>query len=203
MSLNGHPRAFVLTLRGATERFAKCQEHFKESGVTAEPFYGLDYRITGLRTDHKYEIDNPGYQLGPKQVSLHLSHYMLWMVLSYQPEDEFIILEDDCRFDKDWLPRFQSAYSVLPKDWDFCWLGHCCAYDKPQWKVDKNLYVVNYPLCTHFYMLRKKVIPVLLEKCMKVWSPVDISLVLDAMPGLKHFTVLPRLGDQFNTSLPL
>ncbi len=86
---NGHPRAFVLTLRGAGERFKRCQDHFTESGVKAEPFYGLDYRITGLQTEHKYELDNPGYRMGQKQVSLHLSHYMLWSMLSHQPEDEF------------------------------------------------------------------------------------------------------------------
>ena len=133
---------------------------------------------------------------------MHLSHYMLWKVLSYLPEDEFWILEDDCRWDKDWLPRYQSAYSALPKDWDFVWLGSCCAYDKPQWCVDKNLYVVNFPMCTHAYMVRKKALPIMLEGCQKVWSPVDIAIVLDVAPKLKHFTIIPRIVDQYDTTLP-
>ncbi len=200
---NGHPRAFVLTLKRAAERLVRCQKHFSESGVHAEPFYGLDYQITGLFTDHKYEVDNPGYTMGKKQVNLHLSHFMLWKTMLYQPEDAFWVLEDDARWDADWKQRFDTAYAALPDDWDFVFLGHCCAYDKPQWKHAKNLYVVNFPMCTHAYMIRKKAIPIMLENCEKVWSPVDIALVLNVLPKLKHFTILPRLCDQYDTALPL
>lgn len=195
------PPAFVLTLHRSSERFKRCQEHFTQAGITATPFYGLDHEITGLRTEHKYEIDNAGYIMGPKQISLHLSHYMLWKMLLYQPEDSFLVLEDDCRWKDDWKQSFLDAQSVLPADWDIVYLGSCCTSDKPQWNVGKNLYVVNFPMCTHGYMVRKKALPILLEHCQRVYAPVDICMVFNALHRLKHFTIVPRICDQYETVL--
>ena len=196
------PPSFVINLRRDGERWKRCEKHFSEVGVKADRFFGLDYERTGLFTIHKYEVDNPGYTMGPKTVSLHLSHYMLWNVLLRQPGDSFWVLEDDCLWDSDWRPRWEQAIKSLPKDWDLLYLGSCCAKDKPGWKVNDNLHVVQFPQCTHAYQVRKKALPLMLEHCEKVWAPVDICLVLDVLPKLQHFTILPRLCGQHDTLLP-
>lgn len=198
-----HPLAFILTLKRSEARLKRCQEHLASVGITAKPFYGLDCEITGLRTVHTYELDHPGtnYVMGPKTVSLNLSHYMLWAMLAYQPEDEFWILEDDVKFDEDWEHRFLDAKSVLPADWDFVFLGSCCTSDKPQWNVGKNLNVVVYPMCTHAYMVRKKALPVMFTSCQKVYAPIDVELVTEVLHKLQQFTILPRIASQFDTLL--
>jgi len=196
-----HPPAFVLTLKRSEARYKRCQEHLQSVGITAKPFYGLDCEITGLRTVHTYELDHPGsnYVMGAKTVSLNLSHYMLWAMLAYQPEDAFIILEDDAKFDTDWKQRFDDAWSVLPKDWDFLFLGSCCTADKPQWNIGKNLNVVTFPMCTHAYAVRAKALPVLFTSCQKVYAPIDVTLVTEVLHKLKQFTILPRIASQFET----
>ena len=140
--------------------------------------------------------------MGKKQVNLHLSHYMLWAAMLHFPEDEFLVLEDDCKFNDDWKQKYDDARSVLPDDWGILYLGSCCAYDKPQYCVGKNLYAVKFPLCTHSYSVRKKALPMMLEKCMKVYAPVDIALALDVCPFVPTYTIIPRIADQYDTMLP-
>ena len=196
-----HPRAFVITLKRAASRFDFEHKHLESVGVVAEPFYGLDCMITGLETTHKYEVDNPGYKMGPKQVSMQLSHYMLWKMMAYQPDESFWVLEDDAQFASDWKMHYDEACSALPAQWDLVWLGSCCCSDKPTQHVAKNLFTVQWPMCTHAYQVRKKALPVILEGMEKIWAPLDIAFNYDVMPKLNTYTILPRLAAQWNTTI--
>lgn len=198
-----HPRAFVITLKRTSERYAKEQEHLRSVGISAEPFYGLDAAIAGLQTDHTYEVDNPGtnYHMGPKLVALYLSHYMLWRVLQYLPEDVFWVLEDDAQWDAEWAKQYAEAMSVVPKDWDLVWLGSCCTGERVAKCIAKNLYDVRYPLCTHAYQVHKKALATMIDVHQKVWAPLDLALMFDSMPQLNVYTILPRLAAQWNTCI--
>lgn len=199
--LNGHPRTFVITLRRTVERYEKEQEHLRSVGINAEPFYGMDAAVNGLYTEHKYEVDHPGsgYRMGPKIVSLFLSHYVLWNCMQYMPEDEWWVLEDDAEFGPDAIQKWQYYKKNLPNNWDLLWLGSCCTSDKSIEPVADGIYTVRYPLCTHAYAVSRRALPTLLEKHAKVWAPLDLALMFDSMPLLNVYTILPRMAKQFGT----
>ena len=56
-----------------------------------------------------------------------LSHLALWMQLANEKEDvnNYLILEDDARMNKEWRARWEKIYShdCMPEDWDVVYLG--------------------------------------------------------------------------------
>lgn len=194
-------RELILTIPTNKERFATTQAHLKERGIHPEPFYGFDSSVTGLETTWKYEVDNPrtGYRMGPRTTNLYLSHYVMWKCMLYTSADSVLIMEDDVRFDEDWRDHMASALLNLPFDWDILYVGSCCCDERPKEQIRNRLYKTSFALCTHAYAVRRKALPVLLEKCNRFWSGVDIEMVMLALPYLKSFAILPRIAHQHNT----
>jgi len=203
--LNGW-RTFVLTIKGAEAKSSLTMGLLGGAGIKAEAFYGLDANITGVNgTKHTYEIDHPGsnYHIGEKHINMHLSYLMLWKVLSYIEGDAFVLLEDDVRLEPDWKAHFDYSISHLPDDWDMLYLGSCCSAGRSdKQEVWGRLHRVRYALCTHAYAVRKKALPLILNRCEKVWAGTDIALALDCMPHLNCYAFLPRLATQLDTNIP-
>lgn len=197
------PRIFCIRLRSSTSRWAEASSHFKSIEMDVEPFDGFDGSLSGLKASIPYEIDQPksGYLISSKHVGMHLSHYMLWSALYMSRVSSAIILEDDAVFESGWRSVFDSESSNVPEDWDVVYIGNCCVSGRPQRHISGRVYEVKYPLCTHAYMVNNKALPVLLENMQKVWAPIDLALMFDALPKLRVYTILPSLASQRNTNL--
>jgi hypothetical protein len=159
--------------------------------------------LSGLRTTHTYEIDNPGsgWTIGCKEVATWMSFWCLWQTLKYQPDEHFLTLEWDARFAANWRREAEAALRDVPRDFDVLLLGSCNALDKQRRRVAGSVWEVRYPQCGHATILARKAIPKILETQRKVYAPLDISLVFHTFPLLKVYTVLPRIVDQFNTMI--
>lgn len=191
-------RAFCITLPELPERLAEANKHFLEMGVDCEPFHGINAMKFGLMTSHVYDVDHPhsGDRINAKHVGLHLSHYMLWTTLSFLHGDFFMVLEDDVNFAADWRKRMATAVASAPDNWDMIFLGSCNCAHKPQTKVGEDLFIINWPQCTHCYLVRQKALKVLLETQRDSWAPIDLALIFRSFPRLNVYTVLPRIADQ-------
>lgn len=194
---------FILTIPRAKPKFDVTMNHLESVGLKPEPFRGLDCDITGLETSFVYELDNPGsgYRIARKHVSMNLSHYMLWKVCSYLQHDSFMVFEDDVRMSLDWKTHMDEAKKYLPADWDLLYVGNCCCAGGKNKHLGGRLFKTTYALCTHAYAIRQKALPVLLEKCEKIWTCIDISLALQAFPHLNCYVMLPTLATQHETVL--
>lgn len=206
------PRTFVLTVRRPIKRFDDTCAHLDEIGIKYEPFYGFDNQITRLNAKDSFDIDRSGERLEAKHVAATLTHYLLWGVMQYQPDDSFVALEFDVRFVQDWEMQFDLAMAVIPNDWDLVYLGSCCCKgremvavfpkDDGPYKNMTNLYEVKYPLCGHAIMYRKKCLETLLNVHQKINMPLDIAMFNLSLPLLKVYTILPRIVEQHATFLP-
>lgn len=200
-----HPfisRSFVLTIpRNLKTKCADTITHLEERGICAEPFVGLDGEVSGLETKWTYELDHPGsnWRIGPKTVNMYIGHLMMYQACLLLPGDAFLIMEDDVRFNTDWKQRFDAAIEFLPNDWDLLYFGSCCTGGRQHVRVAEGLFSTNYVLCTHAYIIRKKVIPLIMEQCHKVYAGIDIALCLGVIPRAKTFVFLPRLAEQLDT----
>ena len=199
---NDLPRTFVITVNRHIPKYEATKIHLQEMGIPFEPFYGIDNQICKLRPVDHFDRDRVGEFIDPIHICAHLTHYLLWKVMSYMPEDAFWSLEYDALFDPDWRGHYDDAMSVLPDDWDIVFLGGCCCEGRPTTHIGKNLYEVKWPLCGHALMIRKKALPVLLEVHQKVYAPLDIALFYDSLPKLRVYTILPRLVSQRDTLIP-
>jgi len=197
-------RSRVITLRETPEREQACRKHLAEMNFpNPEFFHGVNAEKWGLTTTHTYEVDYPGagIVIPRKHVGLHLSNWIVWQLSLQSGDDVTSIMEDDVLLASDWQPRLASALAAAPSDWDMLMLGHCNAMNKPATHVSGQLFDVRYPQCTHWYLVRRKALPILLETQEKVWAPIDLSMIFNSYPKLNVLTAIPRLATQSTITL--
>ncbi len=198
-------RTFVLTIKNNSDKLRETMGLLGAAGIRAEVFLGLDASITGINgTQWPYEIDHPGsnYKISNKNINMVLSYLCVWKALSLIPGDGFVILEDDVRFDADWKTHFDVGMTHLPDDWDLLFLGSCCCQNRSDKReVWGRLHKIGYALCTHAFAVRAKALPLLIDRCEKVWATIDIAIALQCMPQLNCYAFLPRLATQFQTNI--
>lgn len=196
------PRTFVLTVNRRIACFDETAAHLDSIGLKWERFDGMDNQLCRLNPVDTFDLDRAGERIGPKHIAATLSHYMMWKVMLYAPEDVFWALEYDVEFVADWEHQYREAMSVLPDDWDVLFLGSCCCKGRESRHIAKNVHEVKYPLCGHAIMYRKKALPVLLQEQQKICAPLDIALMTQAFPKLRVYCLLPRMVEQRRTHLP-
>jgi GR25 family glycosyltransferase involved in LPS biosynthesis len=196
------PRTFVLTVDRPIQRYDECAAHLAAEGIAFERFNGMDNQICRLNPVDTFDHDRVGERIAPKHIAATLTHYMAWKVMSWLPEDFFWALEYDVRMTPNWRAAHADAMRDLPDDWDIVFLGSCCCGGKPKRRIGQNLFEVKHPLCGHAMMYRKKALPVLLREHQKICAPLDIAMMLQSLPLLRVYTILPSMIVQHNTPLP-
>lgn len=198
-------RTFILGIPRCSAKRAATMAHLESHGIIAEPFDGVDFEISGLRSRWPYERDraDSGFNIGHKLVNLYLTHFMAWNVCLHLPDDVFVFFEDDVRFDDGWKAHFNSAIEHLPSDWDVLYIGSCCVEDhRGRHQVHDRLWEIRFALCCHAYAVRKAVLPSLIQACRKIFAPVDIAIITEVQPQLRRFAILPRIATQLDTVIP-
>ncbi len=196
-----NPRTFVLTVDREIQCFNETAAHLNEMGITWERFNGFDNKICRLNAKETFDLDRAGERLETKHVAATLSHYLVWKVMSYQPDDSFWVLEYDVRMVHDWQQTYRLALANLPEDWDVFFLGSCCCKGRNTTLIGGNVYKVEYPLCGHAIMYRKKALPTLLREHQRINAPLDIAMFYNSLPKLNVYTALPPIVMQA-TPLP-
>jgi len=194
-----------------TEQF----EHYLSSEGLRHTLFikGIHAQKWGIRDTHIYLLDGrpeEQFYTGDKNVGCFLSMYVVYNVMNVLPQTHFMFMESDCRFVPDWRPRLQKALDDLPKDFDFLFVGSCCAEDKEPVHVKGDVYEYPYrgeekwryyPQCGHCYIVAKKAVPLLIDTQRDCANPADVSLIRYAFPKMRVFAVLPRLAEQQGTEL--
>lgn len=196
-----NPRTFVLTVDREIKCFNETAQHLDSMILGWERFNGFDNQICRLNAKDTFDLDRAGERLETKHVAATLSHYLVWKVMQYQPDDCFWVLEYDVRLVHDWQQTYALALRNLPDDWDVFFLGSCCCKGRNTTLVGGNVYEVIYPLCGHAIMYRKKALPTLLKEHQKINAPLDIAMFHMSLPKLRVYTALPPIVQQA-TPLP-
>lgn len=170
--------------------------HLLERKVKAQFVNGVHAEKFGIMSCRPYRKNRPGEIIDIGQVGLNLSHYMVWQVCLFHSDEVFLILEDDCELPENWRERLDKAIADAPEDWDIIIAGSSHTSDKPTTHIKGELFRVEYPFCTHCYLVRRKALPVLIEHCRDAAMKIDIALIEYAYPKLNVFTVLPRIAEQ-------
>ena len=196
------PRTFVLTVDRDIQRFDVTAKHLDDVGIKWERFNGFDNQICRLLPIDTFDLDRAGEKIGSKHIAATLSHYLIWKVMQYQPDDSFIVLEYDVEMAEKWDSRFYGLTKVLPDDWDIVFLGSCCCKGRETKHISGDCYEVKYPLCGHAMMFRKKALTVLLKEHQKICMPLDVALFYQSLPKLRVYTAIPPIVNQRGTPLP-
>ena len=205
-SLRAVSDSFLITVPGFEARRDATVAHLDECGfnqsILFHQFVGINGETAGLSCTNTHTLpDGTIYTPTPKHVSLCLNHWFLWQrILSraMTSKDDFsIVLEDDVRFTSNWFEKLKRAIQDVPEDWDILFLGSCYARNFPVAHIVGDIWKVEKPNCTHAYCVRHKALPVLIEKCHRIYTNIDWAIIEQAIPHLKTYAILPRLADQF------
>jgi GR25 family glycosyltransferase involved in LPS biosynthesis len=196
------PRIWVLTVDREIQRFNETAKHLDSLGIKWERFNGFDNERCELSPIRTFDLDRAGERIGKKHVAACLSHYLVWKVMEYQPDESFIVAEYDARFPDNYRERLRQIAEDLPDDWQVCFLGNCCTKGRPTTHIKGDIYEVHFPLCGHCIWWRKTALPTLLKECQSIYMPLDIHLFTNVLPKLRTYTVLPPLVTQAGTPLP-
>jgi len=204
------PKIICLTLKETPDRTIYAKKHFEQHNLDVTFFEGIHAKKFGLTTLLPYMDDQPNWKpddgppffISQGQIGCVLSHHILWKALSYFPENEFLILEDDVVLCENFKEKLLDYKSRLPDDWQYVFVGNCCCPDiSNRQKHAENIYTTTYPpMCTHAYMIKKESIPILIDTNSVVWSHIDIQIQKRTLiPNkLKYYIMLPVLADQLS-----
>lgn len=202
------PKIFCITLKDTPVRKEYAINHFKQHNIDVEMFDGINNKKFGLETTIPYMDDQPNWKPGDGtpyyitqgHIGCILSHYMLWKTLSYLPYDEILILEDDVILCDNFLEKLIEYKQQLPIDWEYVFVGHCCLPPEDyQNKLSDNIITTTHPpMCTHAYMIKKNILPILLDTNHVAWSHIDIQIQKRSLKQLKHHIFMPPLADQMS-----
>lgn len=192
-----------------------CIRHLEEQGVTDticfEGVYGKGFGIMGT---HTYELDNPngGHLIGQKYTAGFLSQYVFYSIARHYPATHFMFMEPDNRFSEGWREKLEQAMNDIPEDFDFCFVGSCCAVDKRPVPVKAGSrifkyartkgYPARYPMGGNCYIIAKKCLQHVINTQRDAYAPADINLALHSFPEMNVYAILPRLSEQLNNDLP-
>ena len=208
------PKMFCLTLKETPARRQYAEDNFKQHGLDVTFFEGIHAKNFGLNTVIPYMDDQPywkpgdgsPYYITQGQVGCILSHYMLWKTISYLPDEEILIFEDDVVLCDNFKEKLLDYKSRLPDDWQYVFVGHCCVPDDPyRYKKAENIFTTSHPpMCTHAYMIKKESTKVLIETNSVAWSHIDIQIQKRTLINnkLKYYVFLPSLAEQVSINWP-
>jgi GR25 family glycosyltransferase involved in LPS biosynthesis len=200
-----NPPTCVITLKSQPDRWTRCFTHLNERGYWAQPWAGIDAEKMGLVTTNSHRVpDGRDYTPPPRHVGCCLSHWMLWRDLWRNwggSSNPVAVMEDDVELREDWEPMLYAALKDLPDDWDILFAGSCNAKFNGATHYKGNLWKCETPLCSHFYLVRPKALPVLIESCERIYTNIDWAIAEQALPKLNSFVVLPRIAGQHGMEL--
>lgn len=198
------------------DRYERGRKHFELVGIRdiikVPAIYGEGFGIQGT---HEYNLDNPNghHNIGVANTSLFLTMYMVYNIENNLPNSHFMFLEDDSRFGYDFMQKLEEQMQYVPKDFDWLFIGHCCAKGRKYKHIGGNVYEClydktkgafpsQYPMGGNCYIVAKKALPKIIETQRDAYANVDISLALHTFMHLKVYIIKPRLAEQENNNLP-
>lgn len=194
------PRTFCVTLRETPKRKEEAIKYFEQVGLKAEIFEGIHGESFGLKTTiPNYNIlGGREYFITQGAVGCILSHLTLWNILQHQPEDEFLIIEDDVQLCEDFFEKFAKFKLELPTDWEMAYVGYLLPSGEKveaATQVSENVVIVK-PMCTHAYLVKKSALKTLIETNQIAWNPLDIQIGERSLPKLHYYAAKTPLITQ-------
>lgn len=204
----GLPPVYVIHCPEFPDRTAAAKKHFEDSGIRARWWRSVAGRDWGLETTREFD---PGHHISPGHVGLLLGHWNLWNHLFHtldRDDAHAIVCEDDVVLPPNFHAVAQDVVLELQykfPEWDLVFLG-LAEYVPNCWtKVTERvggptsrLCRMEWPWGTHCYAVRKKALPVLLDRMAVAERNADQQLYSRVLSKglLQWCAVLPTLVQQ-------
>lgn len=191
-------KSFVISIKESPLRTKYIMDHCKSNGLQPKLFDAINGQKLGLLPEFNNKLEFPDHnvKISYGGVGCALSHYTLWNLLKYLPDEEFFIMEDDCIFCPDFAKKFEEFYTKLPANWEMAYVGWI-KYGKDIEPIHITEGVsVRIPSATHAYLVKKSALSKLIEALHPISSPIDLHIIEKALPELTYYVSEPSLIEQ-------
>lgn len=200
---------YVIGCDELPERKQEILSHLKMMHMGLVKFVSSVHGKTwGLETTREYE---PGKRISSGHVGLCLGHWIAWQIAynSHHHADAWLLfLEDDAVLPDGWGNRLAELWKELDeryRECEFCFVGLAETEPHVWHKVterigggDSRLCRLNDPFGTHAYLVRKRALPVLIDRMRMAERNMDQQLFQYVLKDnhLQWCAVLPTLVQQ-------
>lgn len=209
-TLSNISKTFVVNLDSRPDRWnslLKAEPGLEQMATRISAVHGKTLQLT--HDIYKRYKNNP-FKWKKAIIGCYLSHINIWKQIIHEPGDYFLILEDDVRFESDWMAKWNRAAACIPDNAELLYWGgvlppnkpalthllqsvnDCWAFIRPN-TIWSNTPVSVFHFCTYSYVISKAGAKKLLE----------YITTLDGMPysGCDHLLV--HAGLQTYVATPL
>jgi GR25 family glycosyltransferase involved in LPS biosynthesis len=147
--------------------------------------------INGKKIAHKYKTKLLSGQLG-----CLLSHTEIISDAIKNNYKKILVLEDDVIFDKQFIRKFNTKYSHVPKNYDLLYLGCSQTRGHNIWeKMDiyNHYYIPKQSNGTFAMIINKSIFVDLLKHAKKFDKPIDTVIIDTILQHKKVFSMFPHL----------
>ncbi len=221
--INGIDKIYVINLDKRQDRF--------DSLIKAEPYLkyvieripGVDGKTLRLNNFIYKLFENNIFGWKKSIIGCYLSHITAWSKIASGHSNMTLVLEDDVRFNKDWISVWNKSLSCIPEDAELIYLGGvlppnraglslCLEKINEYWSYIKpNTFFTPYPsstfhFCAFSYILTKKgaqkLLGYLTNPNKVLFNGCD-HLIGCSEVGLKKYIITPLLSYCFQEEDPV
>jgi hypothetical protein len=166
-------KIFVINLDTRSDRLEnlyKEEPYLKDITTRISAVNGKTLRMNNMI----YQLFNKNvFQWKKSAIGCSLSHIQTWLSILNEPGEYFLVLEDDVRFNKNWLDIWDKYAEDIPEDAELLYLGGVLPPNKPvlhqclekvndSWsQIKPNTFFSQIPLpvfhfCTYSYIITRK-----------------------------------------------
>ena len=178
MQLNKYfDKIYILNLHKRTERKILSQKRFDFVGLECEVFNGVDGSV--LQYIHK-KIDNPIFANGA-YIGCAISHLSIYQEAIEKQYERILIIEDDCRINRNIDSIFSKIEKEIPSDWNnLLYFGYIpLSDDCTRW--DYSVFSQNY-ISSNVFVAKN------------LWGLYAYGI---------HLNLMTRLVAEYNVSFPM
>lgn len=215
--VKGIDRTFIINLDTRKDRWnnlMKAEPHLENNVTRISAVNGKTLQLNNFI----YKIFKDNKFFWKKSViGCFLSHITTWTKIINEPGDYFLILEDDVRFNSNWIKTWNKASEYIPKDAELLYLGgvlppnrealpKCLEEVNKFWSQIKpnNFFSPNVALpifhfCAYSYIISKTAAQKLLNFLAHSCSPINEldHFIGHPIVGLKKYILNPLITHCF------
>ncbi len=222
-NIKGISKTYVINLDRRQDRWNELLKEEPYLKDNVERVSAVDGKTLQLNT-YIYELfKNNVFDWKKSVIGCSLSHLFVWSKILKEKGDYFLILEDDVRFNKNWINDWDKYLEYIPKDADLLYLGGILPPNKPvlpiatesvnkYWSCIKpNTFFSSdlapiFHFCAYSYIITKSGVDKLLKYINESENKMSIAadhLLMHPAIGLNKYICTPLLSYCFQDNDPV
>jgi hypothetical protein len=164
-------QVYCINLKRRTDRRAHAESEFKKHGIEVEWIEGIDSKELSLPATL---ISSDGTPVMPGDLGCTASHSKVCKLAKERGFKNYLVIEDDAIFCKNFIELFPLYIVQVPNDYDFLYIGG--SINGEQYAISENVVKSTNVYTTHAMAVKETVYDALIEVWEKQNEKVDLCV---------------------------